>query len=160
MENKKYYVAYGSNLAVEQMAKRCPDARVVGTAILNGWALLFKRHATIERIPTRKTPVLVWGISEQDEEALDASESFPSYYYKKDLEVEVFPTEGGNTMRVTAMVYIMQEYHDLSMPSPYYYRVISDSYKALHFPMHVLKQALVDSTDKEAAEDFLGKWGL
>jgi len=28
--NKKYYIAYGSNLSVAQMAHRCPDAKVVG----------------------------------------------------------------------------------------------------------------------------------
>ena len=29
---KKFYLAYGSNLNVEQMQFRCPDARIVGTA--------------------------------------------------------------------------------------------------------------------------------
>ena len=33
MSKKKYYIAYGSNLSVEQMAVRCPDARVVGNAL-------------------------------------------------------------------------------------------------------------------------------
>ena len=31
---KRYYIAYGSNLSVEQMAQRCPDAKVVGLAAL------------------------------------------------------------------------------------------------------------------------------
>ena len=35
---KKYYIAYGSNLNVEQMRYRCPDAKVVGTAEINGRA--------------------------------------------------------------------------------------------------------------------------
>lgn len=30
MKNKKYYIAYGSNLSVEQMADRCPDAKIAG----------------------------------------------------------------------------------------------------------------------------------
>lgn len=30
MKNKKYYIAYGSNLSVEQMAYRCPDAKIAG----------------------------------------------------------------------------------------------------------------------------------
>ena len=63
MSKKKYYIAYGSNLSVEQMAVRCPDARVVGNAILYGWQLLFKGCATIEPNPERNTPVLVWEIS-------------------------------------------------------------------------------------------------
>ena len=35
----KYYAAYGSNLSVEQMEVRTPDAVIVGTGILNDWRL-------------------------------------------------------------------------------------------------------------------------
>ena len=45
MKNKKYYIAYGSNLSVEQMAYRCPDAKIAGQAVLAGWELLL-RHRT------------------------------------------------------------------------------------------------------------------
>ena len=38
----KYYLAYGSNLSVAQMAQRCPDAVYVGTAVLTDYRLLFK----------------------------------------------------------------------------------------------------------------------
>ena len=41
MNEKKYYIAYGSNLSVEQMAQRCPDARIVGQAVLEDWELAF-----------------------------------------------------------------------------------------------------------------------
>lgn len=34
MSKKKYYIAYGSNLSVGQMAYRCPDAKVIGTRSL------------------------------------------------------------------------------------------------------------------------------
>ena len=34
---KRYYIAYGSNLSVIQMAIRCPDAKVAGTAVLKDW---------------------------------------------------------------------------------------------------------------------------
>ena len=29
---KRYYIAYGSNLNIGQMQWRCPDARIIGTA--------------------------------------------------------------------------------------------------------------------------------
>ena len=31
---KKVYLAYGSNLNLEQMGERCPDAAVIGTTVL------------------------------------------------------------------------------------------------------------------------------
>lgn len=160
MSKKRYYIAYGSNLSVEQMADRCPDARVVGNAILYGWQLLFNGCATIEPNPERNTPVLVWEISERDERSLDRYEGFPSFYYKKNLEVETFPLEGGEPETLTAMVYIMTEGHRLGAPSDYYYKVLEDGYKAFHFPMHILEQALADSIGRGEAIRRLGKCSL
>ena len=44
----KMYIAYGSNLSVEQMAHRCPDAKVAGMAAIRDWKLVFRVHANIE----------------------------------------------------------------------------------------------------------------
>ena len=44
----KLYVAYGSNLNLEQMARRCPKAKVVGIGNLKDYQLTFRRVATIE----------------------------------------------------------------------------------------------------------------
>ena len=60
MNEKKYYIAYGSNLSVEQMAQRCPDARIVGQAVLEDWELAFHGCATILPNKGKNTPVLVW----------------------------------------------------------------------------------------------------
>ena len=43
---KRYYIAYGSNLNIQQMQMRCPYAAVLGTAELDGWELLFKGSKT------------------------------------------------------------------------------------------------------------------
>ena len=150
MSKKKYYIAYGSNLSVEQMAVRCPDARVVGNAILYGWQLLFKGCATIEPNPARNTPVLVWEISERDERSLDRYEGFPSYYYKKDLEVETFPLESEEPETLTAMVYIMTEGHRLGAPSDYYYKVLEDGYRGVRQGDLQPRRSLPDGEGQQA----------
>ena len=43
---KKYYIAYGSNLNVQQMKFRCPTARVVGTSVIRNYELLYKGSKT------------------------------------------------------------------------------------------------------------------
>lgn len=149
MNKTKYYIAYGSNLSVEQMRFRCPNARIAGQAVLEGWELLFKGCATIEPNKEKNTPVLVWEISEADEERLDIYEGYPHYYRKEDLTVEVV-SEGGEPKTVTAMVYIMENDFGRTNPSIIYYGVLHDSYKALHFPMHVLEGALKKCIGKEA----------
>ena len=36
MEKRKKYIAYGSNLNLEQMARRCPTAKVIGAGTKEG----------------------------------------------------------------------------------------------------------------------------
>jgi hypothetical protein len=158
--NKRYYIAYGSNLSQSQMAVRCPDARVVGTALLEGWQLLFKNFATIEQNPNKHTPVLVWEISESDERHLDFYEGFPRFYGKQELTVEVYPMDGSEPCGVTAMVYTMNQGHVLSVPSHDYYQVLRDGYTDFSFPQHVLSQALVDSIGAPNAIRFLEHYGF
>ena len=43
MNEKTLYFAYGSNLNLDQMARRCPDAEPVGRVRLDGYRLAFRR---------------------------------------------------------------------------------------------------------------------
>lgn len=83
MSKKKYYIAYGSNLSVGQMAYRCPDAKVIGTAVIEDYALLFKGCATIEQRKGKKVPVLIWEISPSDEKTLTAMRAIPTFTTKR-----------------------------------------------------------------------------
>lgn len=75
-------IAYGSNLNLEQMKRRCPTAEVVGSTMLSSWQLMFRggNHsavATIERRQGSKVPVLIWKLQPRDEQALDQYEGAP-----------------------------------------------------------------------------------
>ena len=43
------YIAYGSNMVEEQMAYRCPNARLIGMGQLPNHRLEFYLHATVEK---------------------------------------------------------------------------------------------------------------
>ena len=138
---KKRYIAYGSNMDEGQMAYRCPTARLLGQAEVEGYRLLFKgsltgAYATIEPQEGGRVPVLIWEIGAADEASLDRYEGYPSFYYKKDLTVSL----GGQ--EVTAMVYIMDERRRLGEPSGAYYGVLERAYKKFGFPMEILQTAL------------------
>ena len=69
---KRYYIAYGSNLNIRQMRMRCPSARIIGTAEIPGYGLLFKgsrtgSYLTIEPKEGVSVPVAVWETTEEDE---------------------------------------------------------------------------------------------
>ena len=122
-KKERLYIAYGSNLNLPQMARRCPDAEVAGTSQVRGYELLFRGVATIEPRKEASVPVLLWKISPQDEKALDRYEGWPHLYRKEMLEVEL---EG---KQVSAMVYVMNDGRQAAMPSEYYYNVIAEGYR-------------------------------
>ena len=80
----KYYLAYGSNLNMEQMARRCPGAEPIGAALLPNSELVFRRgFLTIEPKQGSSVPVGIWRISDENEKALDRYEGFPKFYRKE-----------------------------------------------------------------------------
>jgi len=147
-KNNKLYAAYGSNLNLKQMAGRCPGAKVLGISAMDDWRLLFRggrecAMATVEPFPGGSVPVLIWEITEADEEALDRYEGWPFFYRKELVEVML------DGKPVTAMVYIMNEGKPLGQPSCYYYSVILEGYKDAGFDVDVLRQATIDSAETE-----------
>lgn len=149
----KYYLAYGSNLSVAQMLRRCPDAVYVGTAVLKGMQLLFKgsgSYLTIESKRGRKVPVLVWKVSDADEKALDVYEGFPRFYRKEKVVVEVQSLTDGAVMdEVEAFVYIMDEGRPLGRPSENYYAVCAEGYRRFGFNQRILQKAYRESTGEK-----------
>ena len=143
----KKYIAYGSNLSVEQMAFRCPKAKIIGMAAIQDWKLVFRVHATIEPAEGRVVPVLIWEISDRDEKYLDVYEGFPSYYFKRDLEVTMTDLGGKHPREVTAMVYIMAEGHAIRMPMKGYVDVLVEGYERFGFDKEILRNALLDAKD-------------
>ena len=125
------YIAYGSNMSVEQMAYRCPHAKIVGTAVLKDWRLVFKFHADIESCKGSEVPVLIWEITKSDEKRLDRYESFPKYYEKKYLP------EG--------MVYVMDDGYEYASPSEDYLNVLIESYRAFGFDLKILENAVASA---------------
>ena len=135
------YIAYGSNMNIPQMARRCPTAEVVGTTRLKGYRLLFRGYsrgavATVEPFKRGSVPVLLWSITPSDEAALDRYEGWPSFYRKETVEVEF----GGET--VEAMVYIMNDGHPLGAPSRGYYETIREGYQSAGFDIAFLRKAV------------------
>lgn len=142
----RYYLAYGSNLNVEQMRYRCPAARVIGTAEIENYELLFKgsktgAYLTIEPKKGSSVPVAVWDVTPQDEKRLDFYEGYPDFYYKKEMRVTVKGIKTGKERIRNAFVYIMHEERPVGEPSLHYVRACMDGYKNFKFPLGILTDA-------------------
>lgn len=121
------YIAYGSNMVAEQMAHRCPGAKLIGTGYLPNHRLEFYLHATVERTRAHgaKVPVAVWEITAVDERSLDRYEGFPTYYTKHRRRVVM---DDGSEL--WGMVYIMNMIRP-QPPTPDYYNGIYNAYVKL-----------------------------
>lgn len=161
----KYYLAYGSNLSVAQMAQRCPDAIYVGAAEVEDYQLLFKgsqtgSYLTIEPKEGSVVPVLVWKISGRDEMCLDRYEGCPNFYYKKEMTVNLKSLiDGMEIGKVDAIVYIMHEDRPLGCPTKHYYDICLEGYWRFGFKQNVLEQALYDSVGKRVGKHLLKEIG-
>lgn len=153
MENK-LYVAYGSNLNLEQMRRRCSTSKVVGSSVLYGQSLLFRGEkggavATVEPKRGGQVPVLIWEIAPADEAALDRYEGFPFLYRKETVKIKL------DGKLVEAMVYIMNVddevygYKPLNQPDISYYSTIREGYKSAGFNLDVLRKATERSVEPD-----------
>ena len=150
---KRYYIAYGSNLNIRQMMMRCPTARIIGTSEIEDYRLMFKgsmtgSYLTIEPEKGCKVPVAVWSVTDEDELALDRYEGFPSFYYKKELELPITGIKTGKVRRRKVFVYIMHEERKRGVPSNFYMRTCAEGYRSFGFDLNTLVEALAYSKAK------------
>ena len=144
------YIAYGSNMVEEQMAFRCPNARLIGTGWLPNHRLEFYLHATVERSRARgaRVPVAVWEIDAEDEQNLDYYEGFPRYYTKHKRTVHM---DDGS--QIEGMVYIMNMIRPL-IPHASYYNGIHDAYIKLGIGFEI-KRVLEPALNRSLKRDRL-----
>ena len=97
---KKYYLAYGSNLNLKEIMKRCPSARIVDSIILSDYILVYKGSAdnysylTIEKCEGESIPMALYEMSLLDLAALDDYEGCPWLYFKSYVNVIFYLYDG------------------------------------------------------------------
>lgn len=98
-----YYFAYGSNMNIEQMSHRCPDAAPIGPAVLLNYIVIERQYADIEQRPGAQVDGLLWEISELCLRSLDRYEGYPRFYIRYNVDVIL------NGCMLNTLVYEMTE---------------------------------------------------
>lgn len=125
------YFAYGSNLNLEQMKYRCPDAILIGPGILKNWVLKFRGPLDIEQSPGDYVEGALFSISESDLKALDRYEGYPRLYTRFKVRIG----------RQTAWVYSMNDKRHESPPSQHYFDIVRQGFKDCNLDQTTLLQA-------------------
>ncbi|PIJ34480.1 replication protein [Mycobacterium heckeshornense] len=83
------YFAYGSNLCVRQMSRRCPDAAEPRPAMLadHEWLINQRGVATVDPFAGGHVHGVLWQVSDDDLSALDSAEGVPVRYRRDRLSV-------------------------------------------------------------------------
>lgn len=153
------YFAYGSNLDYSQMKNRCPSARFVGKALLNGYDFDFTRKST-----TRGCGVMdivkadgeqVWGvvyqIDELDVGKLDQSEGYaPGRIKNAYRRIECMVYEDGDANRpITAMAYeVVEKAPATILPHQAYKALIVNGADYWHLPEdYISRLRLINTKD-------------
>jgi len=100
----QFYFAYGSNMDLAQMARRCPQARRVGRGVTRHRSFVINRRgvATLRAQRNAETWGGIWHITDEDEVALDWFEGVAIGRYRKTLAS--VRLDGGTTIK--ALLYV------------------------------------------------------
>lgn len=153
MKNKQLYIAYGSNINLEQMKYRCPHSKVVGISEIKDYELEFRGVATIVPNKGASVPVLIWELDNRDLPTLNRYEGYPRLYRQEKMSFEL------DGKACTGMAYLMN-YGELSPPSQMYYNTILQGYRENGLDEKYLQTALENSqqlkyyVNDEFDEDF------
>ena len=129
------YFAYGSNLNLFQMKRRCKDSFFIKKYELKGYRLNFRskyRAADIEKSKNSLVPGALFEISKSDEKKLDVYEDYPILYKK--LYFTFY--------NKTVMTYIMVNKTEFRYPTERYLNVVKRGYKDCKLDTKYLKVAL------------------
>ena len=129
------YFAYGSNLNLFQMKRRCKDSFFLKKYELKGYKLNFRskyRAADIEKSKNSLVPGALFEISKSDEKKLDVYEDYPILYKK--LYFTYYNKK--------VMTYIMVNKTEFRYPTERYLNVVKRGYKDCKLDTKYLKVAL------------------
>ena len=133
------------------MAKHCPTAKLIGSAVLKNYRLSFRGSkagalATIEKASGGSVPTLLWEISPQDEAAIDRWIGVPELYRKATIKVR------RDGILVDVLIYILNSGKPQNKPSAFYYSTLLEGYKAAGFDAKILKAAVRNEDPNASGE--------
>lgn len=154
---RKYiYIAYGSNLNLEQMSIRCPNAVLLGTGYLKNAQLAFRGLGNYSfctvflRKRGYKTPIGIFQIDEYDLASLDRYEGYPRHYIRKVIkptQVELLSWVFPEIALTDSIIYIMNGGKPC-MPTQGYFNTVLSGYRQCNLDDRYLLKAY-DEVNKQ-----------
>ena len=154
------YFAYGSNLDLPQMKRRCPSSKLISKGSLSGYRLTFNIFssgwgggvADVIQDQGSKVWGLVFELSDTDLERLDRYEGYhkdwTSLYERWKTVID---TPNGQVSDV--WVYTVVEKQKFVKPTPEYLQIIKDAAVKWNFPKAYLTLAYLDALYEDCGDE-------
>jgi hypothetical protein len=124
------YFAYGSNMHASAMTKRCPSARAIGPARLDGYGFFIgvDGWGSVRRSPGGSVHGVLWRLTPRDLAALHAYELLDKGLY----DVRTLPVRVG-VRTATAMLYVLRR-RKTGRPKPGYAEMCAAAARSWKLP--------------------------
>ena len=154
------YFAYGSNLDLPQMKRRCPSSKLISKGSLSGYRLTFNKFssgwgggvADVIQDQGSKVWGLVFELSDTDLKRLDRYEGYhkdwTSLYERWKAVID---TPNGQVSDV--WVYTVVEKQKFVKPTLEYLQIIKDAAKKWNFPKAYLTLAYLNALYEDCGEE-------
>ena len=148
------YFAYGMNTNLDQMASRCPGATSLGPAWLDDYEFVFRTHADIVKSPGSICYGVLWDITPEHLQALDALEGYPYYYTRFRVKVNL----GDHS--VYALTYQMNDQSYIQEPGVGYLQMVTEGYEQNGVPTTQIDRAInmVCSSSTATNSEWYNTW--
>jgi gamma-glutamylcyclotransferase (GGCT)/AIG2-like uncharacterized protein YtfP len=145
------YFAYGLNMSVTLMGRRCPGAAPIGSARLDGWRFIVMRggYASIVPAPGAVVHGVLWRLTSRDLAALNAFENIDGGLYAR----RILPVRRG-AQREPALTYVSRERRE-GRPQPGYQAIVVASARQWNLPA-----PYVSGLERWARSRFAGTFGV
>ena len=155
MGGYRIYLAYGSNLNLAQMYRRCPDSMLLAVGTLCNHELLFKGrygncYCTVEPCPCSVVPVGIFLVSDRDVKSLDRYEGVPKHYRRVNVNpADIYIAKSFDEIPdLPVFMYAMNaEMGGCGAPSDLYYETVQKGYMDCCLDTRYLEYALDKSID-------------
>ncbi|CAG9940643.1 unnamed protein product [Clonostachys rosea f. rosea IK726] len=154
-----FYFAYGSNLHLKQMKRRCPHSRYIGRARLVNyrWQINERGYANVVKTDGYWVDGLVYEIDAADEAKLDINEGVSkNAYAKKTMRAQLFRAPGNLYRRPTSWIV------DRGGPAKILRQAKEGTPKQPEQPQHWVQEVLVYislnfTTDSPPKEEYINR---
>ncbi len=138
---EKYFIAYGTNIKADELAKSFPEAKIISYGFVKDYALEFvgyDGHAIATAVKKRgeRLPVAIWDFPKEMRYTLSNYEEFPYLYERKKVVAHV------GRLKMRGEIYVTKQELRHGTPSKEYLEALKSSYKEAGFDPKLIDIAL------------------